>query len=46
MNKRVIKAFNMLYERGLIYQGEYMVNYDPVLKTVVSDQEVLHREEK
>ncbi len=46
MNKRVIKAFNMLYERGLIYQGEYMVNYDPVLKTVVSDQEVVHREEK
>ncbi len=45
MNKRVIKAFNDLYDRGLIYQGEYMVNYDPVLKTVVSDQEVVHREE-
>jgi len=46
MNKRVIKAFNLLYERGLIYKGEYMVNYDPVLKTVVSDQEVVHREEE
>jgi valyl-tRNA synthetase len=45
MNTRVIKAFNLLHERGLIYQGEYMVNYDPVLKTVVSDQEVVHREE-
>ncbi|MCD5375446.1 valine--tRNA ligase [Candidatus Gracilibacteria bacterium] len=45
MNTRVIKAFNLLHERGLIYQGEYMVNYDPVLKTVVSDQEVVHKEE-
>ena len=45
MNLRVIKAFNLLHERGLIYQGEYMVNYDPVLKTVVSDQEVVHKEE-
>ncbi|NDK09604.1 valine--tRNA ligase [Candidatus Gracilibacteria bacterium] len=45
MNKRVVKAFNVLYEKGLIYQGEYMVNYDPVLKTVVSDQEVIHKEE-
>jgi valyl-tRNA synthetase len=46
MNERVIDAFNILYEKGLIYQGEYMVNYDPVLKTVVSDQEVIHKEEK
>ena len=46
MNERVIDAFNILYERELIYQGEYMVNYDPVLKTVVSDQEVIHREEQ
>lgn len=45
MNLRVIKAFNLLHEKGLIYQGEYMVNYDPVLKTVVSDQEVVHKEE-
>ncbi len=46
MNKRVIKAFTLLHERWLIYQGEYMVNYDPVLKTVVSDQEVIHKEEQ
>ena len=46
MNEKVIKAFNILYERGLIYQGEYMVNYDPVLKTVISDQEVVHKEEQ
>lgn len=44
MNEKVIDAFNILYERGLIYQGEYMVNYDPVLKTVVSDQEVIYKE--
>ncbi len=46
MNKRVNKAFVDLYNKGLIYQGEYMVNYDPVLETVVSDQEVVHREEQ
>ena len=46
MNERVIEAFNILYERGLIYQGEYMVNYDPVMKTVISDQEVVHKEEQ
>ena len=46
MNERVVDAFNLLYERGLIYQGEYMVNYDPVMKTVISDQEVIHKEEK
>ena len=46
MNKRVVDAFNVLYERGLIYQWEYMVNYDPVMKTVISDQEVVHKEEQ
>lgn len=46
MNEKVVDAFNILYERWLIYQWEYMVNYDPVLKTVVSDQEVIHREEQ
>lgn len=45
MNKRVTKAFVDLYNRGLIYRGEYMVNYDPVLNTVVSDQEVIYKEE-
>ncbi len=45
MNEHVIKAFNILYEKWLIYQGEYMVNYDPVLQTVISDQEVEYKEE-
>jgi len=46
MNKRVNKAFLDLYNKGLIYRWEYMVNYDPVLNTVVSDQEVIYKEEK
>lgn len=45
MNTRVDKAFVKLYNKGLIYKWEYMVNYDPVLKTVLSDQEVVYREE-
>ncbi len=46
MNKRVNKAFVDLYNKGLIYRWEYMVNYDPVLDTVISDQEVIYKEEK
>ncbi len=46
MNEKVNKAFVNLYNKWLIYKGEYMVNYDPVLDTVVSDQEVIYREEK
>ncbi len=45
MNKRVIDAFITLHNRDLIYQWEYMVNYDPVLGTVISDQEVEYKEE-
>lgn len=46
LHKRVNKAFVDLYRKGLIYKGEYMVNYSPALQTVVSDQEVVHKEEK
>jgi valyl-tRNA synthetase len=46
MNEKVSKAFVDLYNKWLIYRGEYMVNYDPVLDTVVSDQEVIYQEEK
>ncbi len=46
MNKRVNKAFVDLFNKGLIYKWEYMVNYDPVLETVVSDQEVKYKEEQ
>jgi valyl-tRNA synthetase len=30
----------------MIYKGEYMVNYSPALNTVLSDQEVIYKEEK
>ncbi|MBC7194857.1 MAG: valine--tRNA ligase [Caldisericia bacterium] len=44
--KAVLKAFVMLYNENLIYQGEYMINWCPVCKTSLSDLEVEHIEEK
>lgn len=46
LNKRVKKAFVDLYNKWLIYKWEYMVNYSPKLQTVLSDQEVIYKEEK
>lgn len=46
LHKRVNKAFVDLYNKGLIYKGEYMVNYSPWLSTVLSDAEVDYKEEK
>lgn len=46
MNEQVNKAFVDLYNKWLIYKWEYMVNYDPVLDTVVSDQEVIYKDEQ
>ena len=45
MNEKVTKAFVDLYKKGLIYKGECMVNYDPGLDTVISEQEVIYKEE-
>jgi valyl-tRNA synthetase len=39
------EVFVQLYEAGLIYRGERMVNWDPRLHTALSDLEVVHREE-
>lgn len=39
-------AFKRMYDDGLIYQGERIVNWDPKMKTTVSDEEVEHKEEK
>ncbi len=36
----VVEAFVRLYEQGLIYRGAYIVNWDPVLQSAVSDLEV------
>jgi len=41
----VIEAFVTLYEQGLIYRGQRLVNWDPVLKTAISDLEVVSEEE-
>ncbi|MEO6982694.1 MAG: valine--tRNA ligase [Edaphobacter sp.] len=40
----VKEAFVRLWEQGLIYRGAYIVNWDPVLHTAVSDLEVVHEE--
>lgn len=42
----VIKVFVDLFNKGLIYRGVRMVNWDPAAKTAVSDEEVIHKEEK
>ena len=40
----VIHVFNDLYDKGLIYRGVRMVNWDPDAKTALSDEEVNHKE--
>ena len=40
----VIKVFVDLYDKGLIYKGARMVNWDPAGKTALSDEEVIYRE--
>ena len=40
MNKSVIKVFTDLFDKGLIYRGYRMVNWDPQAKTTLSDEEV------
>lgn len=42
----VIKVFVDLYNKGLIYRGVRMVNWDPQARTAVSDEEVIYTEEK
>ena len=45
MSTAVIHAFVTLYERGLVYKGDYLVNWSPFLQTAVSDLEVEYSEE-
>ena len=45
MSRAVQTAFIRLYDEGLIYRGKRLVNWDPVLKTAVSDLEVQAEEE-
>ena len=44
-SKGVIKVFCDLYEKGLIYRGARMVNWDPKALTALSDEEVIYKEE-
>ena len=44
MSASVIKVFVDLYEKGLIYRGHRMVNWDPEAKTTLSDEEVIYEE--
>jgi hypothetical protein len=46
MSESVTEAFVRLHEKGLVYRGEYMVNWAPLLKTAVSDLEVEYTEEQ
>jgi len=44
-SKGVLKAFVDLYNRGKIYRGLRMINWDPQAQTVLSNEEVIHGEE-
>lgn len=46
MSQAVINTFVYYYNKGLIYRGIRMVNWDPVGQTAVSDEEVVHKETK
>ena len=45
-SRSVIRVFNRLYEKGYIYRGVRMVNWDPKALTALSDEEVIYKEEK
>ncbi|MDE6867045.1 MAG: valine--tRNA ligase, partial [Muribaculaceae bacterium] len=45
-SKSVIRVFNELYNKGLIYRGVRMVNWDPSALTALSDEEVIYKEEQ
>ncbi|MBR3743859.1 MAG: valine--tRNA ligase [Bacteroidales bacterium] len=44
LSKAVINTFCYFYDKGYIYRGARMVNWDPVGLTAVSDEEVIHRD--
>lgn len=46
LSEAVKEVFVTLYEKGLIYRGEYIINWDPVTQTALSDIEVIHEEVK
>lgn len=46
LSKAVRKVFVTLYKKGLIYRGEYIINWDPQARTALSDIEVIHKDDK
>lgn len=44
LSKAVREVFVKLYEKGLIYRGKYIINWDPVARTALSDIEVEYKE--
>lgn len=44
LNKAVNKVFVDLYNKGLLYRGEYIINWDPQAQTALSDIEVIHKD--
>ena len=46
LSQAVSKVFVTLYEQGLIYRSKRLVNWDPILKTALSDIEVVSQETK
>jgi len=44
LSKAVRKVFVQLYEKGLIYRGAYIINWDPAARTALSDIEVIYKE--
>ena len=45
-SRAVQQAFVDLYQKGLIYRGKRMVNWDPVARTALSDEEVIMKPQK
>ncbi|MDR6516327.1 valine--tRNA ligase [Chryseobacterium camelliae] len=45
LSRQVIRSFVDLYNKGLIYRGYRMVNWDPEAKTNISDEEVIFKEQ-
>ncbi len=46
LSKAVRYVFVKLYEKGLIYRGERIINWDPVQMTALSNEEVIYKEDK
>ena len=46
LSDAVKKVFVTLYKKGLIYRGEYIINWDPQARTALSDIEVIHQDDK